>query len=206
MKIARCRHVAGASLWLLVVALAGCGSTPPTHFHSLVAPVASTGNAAAVVPASSVRFEVLPVALPVQVDVPQFVVRLTDGSMTVLEHERWIAPLADEIRSAVALRVGQALADVPSASSGASPGVWRVGIDVQRFDSALGRAASVQLQWSLQPAGGTAVLRCQARYEEAVGSGASALAAGHRAVFERLGDVIGQAVKAAAAGGAPSCG
>jgi hypothetical protein len=203
---ARCRPVAGVLPWLLAAALAGCGSTPPTHFHSLVAPAPSTGNAAAVVPAPSVRFEVLPVSVPVQADVPQFVVRLPDGSMTVLEHERWIAPLGDEIRSVVALRVGQALAAVPASNHAAAAGVWRIGIDVQRFESALGRAASVQLLWSLQPAGGAAVLRCQARYEEPVGGGATALAAGHRALFERLGDVIGQAVKAAAAGGTPSCG
>ena len=80
-------------------------------------------------------------------------------------------------------------------------------LDVQRFDSTLGRAASVQLLWSLRPNGGAAVLRCQASYEEPVGNGASALAAGYRTVFERLGDVIGQALKSAAAAGAtPSCG
>ena len=32
-----------------------------------------------------------------------------------------------------------------------------------------------------------------------------ALTAGHRALFERLGDVIGQALKVAAGGGTPSC-
>jgi len=202
-----CRvHTVWAPRWLLAAVLAGCSSTPPTHFHSLVAPAVNKGNVASVVPASSVRFEVLPVTVPVQVDVPQFVVRLGDGSIAVLEHERWVAPLPDEIRSAVALRVDQTLAGASAASSAASPGVWRVSLDVQRFDAALGRAASVQLSWSLRPAGAATVLRCQASYEEPVGNGASALAAGYRTVFERLGDAIGQALKAAAAGATPSCG
>jgi uncharacterized protein len=206
MNPARCVYVEWLSLWALAATMAGCSSTPPTHFHSLVAPPVSTGNAAVVVPASSVRFEVLPVTVPVQVDVPQFVVRLADGSITVLEHERWVAPLPDEIRSAVALRAEQTLAAASAANSATSPGVWRVSLDVQRFDAALGRAASVQLSWSLRPAGDATVLRCQASYEEPVGNGANALAAGYRTVFERLGDVIGQALKAAAAGATPSCG
>jgi uncharacterized protein len=202
---ARCRPVAAAQPWLLAGALAACGSPPPTHFHSLLATPASTGNATHVAPAAGVRFEVLPVALPAQVDVPQFVVRLSDGSMVVLEHDRWIAPLGDEIRSAVTLRVGQSLADVPLSSNAASAAVWGVGLEVQRFDSMMGRSVGVQLQWSLQPGGGAAVLRCQAHYEEQVGAGASALAAGYRAVFERLGDAIGRALSVAAAGGTPAC-
>lgn len=205
MSCARCRPVAAVQPWLLAGALAACGSPPPTHFHSLVATPTSAGNAAHVAPASGVRFEVLPVVVPAQVDVPQFVVRLSDGSMAVLEHERWIAPLPDEIRSAVMLRVGQGLADAPLSSNAASGGVWGVGLEVQRFDSMMGRSVGVQLQWSLQPGGGAAVLRCQARYEEPVGTGASALAAGYRAVFERLGDAIGRALRAAAAGGTPAC-
>ncbi|HEY6354037.1 MAG TPA: PqiC family protein, partial [Burkholderiaceae bacterium] len=195
------RPVTRALPWLLAGALAACGSSPPTHFHSLVATPVSTGKAAHVVPASGVHFEVLPVAVPVQVDVPQFVVRLSDGSMAVLEHDRWIAPLGEEIRAALTLRVGQVLADVPPSSHAASAGAWRVGLEVQRFDSMMGRSASVQLQWSLQQGGGAAVLRCQARYEESVGTGASALAAGYRAVFERLGDAIARALQVAAAGG-----
>jgi len=206
VKLTRRVHTVWAPLCALAAAVAGCSSTPPTHFHSLVAPAVTPGNVAVAVPASSVRFEVLPVTVPAQVDVPQFVVRVADGSITVLEYERWVAPLPEEIRSAVALRVEQTLADAPIANSTASPGVWRVTLDVQRFEATLGRAASVQLSWSLRPSGAAPLLRCQASYEEAVGNGASALAAGYRTVFERLGDVIGQALRAAAGGATPSCG
>ena len=122
----------------------------------------------------------------------------------MLEHERWIAPLPDEIRSAVALRVDQMLAGVPTTNSAASNVVWRVS----------SMCSDSIRRWVAPPAcncvvaatdGGAAVLRCQASYEEPVGNGASALAAGYPRVFERLGDVIGQALKAAAAAGAASC-
>ena len=190
---------------LLLIAIAGCSTTPPTHYHSLLAPPVSSGAAAKAVPAPSVQFEVLQVTVPVQVDVPQIVVRLPDNSMSVLEHERWIAPLGDEIRALVTLRVEQTLLQGPQ--SPVADRSWRVRLDVQRFDSMLGRAASVQASWSLHGVGGgTVALRCQANYEQPVGAGVGALTAGHRALFEQLGDAIGRALKVAAGGGMPSCG
>ena len=141
--------------------------------------------------------------LPVQVDVAPIVVRLPDDSMRALEHERWIAPLADEIRAALALRIDAALAAAPAAPTAAAP--WRVALDVQRFDSTLGGAASVQAVWSLQQAGSGVLLRCQVNDREPVAAGPVALVAGHRLIVERLGDAIGRAVRAAAGGAAPAC-
>jgi uncharacterized lipoprotein YmbA len=156
------------------------------------------------VPAPGVRFDVLPVTVPVQVDVPQIVLRLPDDSMAVLEHERWIAPLGDEIRALITLRIEQVLQGAPGPLA-VPDRPWRVLLDVQRFDSMPGRVASVQVQWSLHAAGGSIVLRCQVHDEQPVGSGVAALTAGHRALFERLGDTIGRALRAAAGGGTPSC-
>lgn len=204
MNATRCTSIVALVAWAML-ALAGCSSTPPTHFHTLVAPPERGGNVVRAVPAPRVRIEVLPVSVPVQVDLPQMVVRLADDSVMVLEHERWIAPLGDEIRQAIALRVGQVVADVTPASA-AGEGPWRIDVDVQRFDAMLHRAAATQLQWSVQgPAGGT-TLRCQASYEQPVGVGVEALTAGYRALFERLGDAVGAAVKAAATGATPVCG
>ena len=204
MSATRCAAMSGVVAWAML-ALVGCSSTPPTHFHTLVAPPARGGNAARAVPAPRVRIEVLPVSVPVQVDLPQMVVRLADDSVMVLEHERWIAPLGDEIRQAIALRVGQVVAEVTPASA-AGEGPWRIDVEVQRFDAMLHRAAGAQLQWSLQGPAGGATLRCQASYEQPVGVGVEVLTAGYRALFERLGDAIGAAVRAAATGGTPGCG
>jgi uncharacterized lipoprotein YmbA len=184
----------------------GCSTTSPrTHYHTLVAPLPPSGAGARALPAPSLQVQVLPVAVPAQVNVPQIVVRNADDSLSVLEYERWIGPLSDEIRDAVALRIEQALAQAAPAAQPVADHTWRVRIDVQRFDSMLGRAASQQLQWSLRATGGGPALRCHASYEQPVGPGVGALAAGHRALVERLGDVIGQALKTAAAGGTPSC-
>jgi uncharacterized lipoprotein YmbA len=188
-------------LWL-AAGLCGCASTgTPARFHTLL-PAAGDGAAASTRAAPPVRVEVLPVTLPVQVDVAQLVVRLPDDSMRALEHERWIAPLADEIRAALALRIDAALPDLAAASVDAP---WRVTLEVQRFDSTLGGAASLQALWSLQQSGHATALRCQVNDREAVAAGPAALVAAHRTMLQRLGDAIARALRTATAGGNPAC-
>jgi uncharacterized protein len=187
----------------LAIALPGCGTTStPARFHSLVAPP-DDAAARATRSAPDLRVELMPVTLPAQVDVPQIVVRLPDDSLRALEHERWIAPLADEIRTALRLRIDAALGAAPAAAAAAP---WRVALDVQRFDSALGGAASLQVTWSLQQQGSGALLRCRVTDRQAVADGPVALVAAHRAILERLGDAIARALRSAAAGGVPACG
>ena len=46
------------------------------------------------------------------------VVSINADLVTALEHERWIAPLADEMRAALTLRIDAALVDAPAATGG----------------------------------------------------------------------------------------
>ena len=110
--------------WLVVALLAGCASSATTRMHSLLPPPAPGGSTAT--SAAAGGWEIAPVQLPAQVDRPQWVLRLADDSLQVLEHERWIAPLADEVRAAVAARLP---------SSGAP---LRITLDVQRWATPLG--------------------------------------------------------------------
>jgi uncharacterized protein len=198
----RDRHAVLALALGLAAGLCGCASSgAPARFHSLMAPI--DGAAASTRAAPGLRVEVLPVTLPAQVDVPQIVVRLPDDSMRALEHERWIAPLADEIRAAIVLRIDAALSAAPAPAVASQP--FRIALEVQRFDSTLSGTASLQALWSLQPPGSSTALRCQVNDRQAVANGPAALVAGHRALLERLGDAIGRALRTAAAGGVPVC-
>jgi len=93
----RCVAISVAFTVLLAL-LAGCGSAQPPHLSLMPAPSSSARPVAA---AGSLAWEVLPVAVPVGVDQPQWVVRTVDGSLAVVELERRIAPLGDEVRAAV---------------------------------------------------------------------------------------------------------
>ena len=84
----------GLTLGLL---LAGCASAP-LHYYTLVAPA---GGSEPVAAASPLSFELMPVNVPAQVDQPQLVVREGGQGVALLGSERWIAPLADEVRGAL---------------------------------------------------------------------------------------------------------
>jgi len=193
-----------AALGLVAV---GCATTPTTRFHTLLpAPVATVSRATPATPAQA--WELAPVTVPVQVDQPQLVVRLADDTLAVLEYDRWIAPLGDEIRAALSQRIALALAASPaSAAAPATPGKpWRVAIEVQRFDSAVGRYARLETEWTVRSADSSGTtLRCRSVFEQPVASGVPALAAGHRAAVAQLGDTLAAALKAVAGGASPGC-
>ncbi len=193
----------GAAVGLAAL-LAACGSVPPPRFHTLMpAPTATTTSTIA--PAGPVAWEVLSISIPAQVDLPQWVVRTADGSLAVLEQERWIAPLGDEIRAAVVDRLTQTLG-APAAPTGAGK-VWRVRIDVQRFDSAPGNEVRIEATWTLSSSGeASPPMRCHGEFAQPVtGGGYPALAIGHQQGVSRLADRVSRALRALSAGQAATC-
>ncbi len=182
--------------------LASCSSVAPPRFHTLL-----PSARAASTPASGAgpAWQMPPVTIPAQVDQPQFVVRRADDTLAVLEQERWIAPLQDEIRAALVEHLtAQAWAH---RALGRSQGRkdWRVVIDVSRFDSTPGRASLV-VEWALLAgAGESAALRCRSRFEQPVDAGMAALAAGHRQNLERLGASIALGLTTLDAGQQAGC-
>jgi uncharacterized lipoprotein YmbA len=194
----------GVAMLALVAQVAGCGSAQPPRYHTLMPAPASTARPAA--PAGSLVWEVLPVAIPAGVDQPQWVVRTVDGSLAVLEQERWIAPLGEEIRAAVADRLTQEVG--APAVSAESRKRWRIRIDVHRFDSTPGREARLEATWTLSSdADAAAALRCRGEFVQALAaSGYLALAKGHQQAVTTLADAIGSELKALSAGQTATCG
>ena len=187
----------------VVTLLGGCAAGPTTRFHTLM-PAAGTAGPQ-VAPTGALAWEVLPVNIPAQVDQPQWVVRAADGSLAVLEQERWIAPLAEEFRAAVTDRLTQILG-APAAS--AEPRKrWRVRIDVQRFESSPGREARLEATWTVNSLSETAIsLRCRDEFVATATSGDYlALAKAHQQGVAKLADDIGSALKALSAGQLASC-
>ena len=167
----------------LLMATAGCSSTPPIRFHSLLA---GTGAPSPAAPARYV--DLGPVGVPASVDQPQWVVRLPDESLRVLEQERWVAPLRDEIRAALldGLRQRSGVADARTVSAPQGE-VARVRVDLQRFESIAGRGTWLEARWTVAPGD----LACSASLQEAADSNPLALAAAHRRAVNALADRIG---------------
>lgn len=185
----------------LLLGLAACASAPPPRFHTLlgaeIAPVQAAGPRMA--------WELLAVTIPAQVDQPQFVLRRADGTLALMENERWVAPLADELHAALRERLVAALGTT-SVAPGSGHKAWRIRVDVRRFDSTLDRSAGIAVHWGLLPdATGSAALRCNSVVVQPVGTGFAALAAGHRQAVANLAEGIAATLRSLDAGQLESC-
>jgi uncharacterized lipoprotein YmbA len=197
----------GAALaWGMV----GCASAP-MHYYTLMPPADSVSPDAAHAAAPSAAglpFELLPVKVPAQVDQPQLVVREGGQHVALLEGERWIAPLGDEVRAALSAGLSKDLhsADVSGLPAGGQPRL-RIQLDLRRFDSQLGRRALIEAGWSVRvlDAPHAGALACSSRVRESVGPGYDALVQGHQRALGRIAAQIAVVAQALGNGQAASC-
>ncbi len=147
-----------------------------------------------------------PLRLPAQVDQPQWLVRLPDDSLAMLEQERWASPLRDEMREALLQELDARGVVEARGPAGSPPGRARVAIDVRRFESLPGREARIEGAWTILPGRpGSEPVRCDWLLREAATPGMPALAAAHRRAVVRLADAIADAVAALRRAGVPAC-
>ena len=202
--------VLGALVLGGALALAACGGSAPVRYYTLVPPAdayAPTATQAAIVaPSAPFQFELLPVGVPAQVDQPQLVVRQGAQGVAMLDGERWIAPLGDEVRGALSADLSRQLhtQDVSGLPAGAQP-VLRIKVDLRRFDSVPGSYALVDAAWSVRPLKGGASVACTSRVQESVGEGYAALVQGHQRALDGLAAQIATAAQALAAGRPAAC-
>jgi uncharacterized protein len=147
------REVALIGGLLMVGALFGCHSSPPSRFYTLrsTAPAGPTQYAA---PYSVV---VGPVTVPAIVDRPQIVVYRDANQVTLAEQSRWADPLDSAIPRTIAGDLSNLLdgARVAAASPGAPADPdYRVSLDVQRFEPVMGRSATVEVLWTVRASKG----------------------------------------------------
>lgn len=173
---------------LACAAAAGCSSTPAPRFHSLLG-----AQPAAAEPATGVALplDLGPVSVPAAVDQQQWVVRLPDDSLRILEQEQWVAPLREELRAALFERLARRYGAVDVRTAAAAE-YLRLQLDVQRFESIAGREVWLEAVWTVQPAArGATPLVCRSTVREPAGGELPALAAAHRRAVQRLADEIG---------------
>jgi len=188
---------------LLGLAIAACSAPMAPRYHTLLSPSTAAREA---VPPFDAAWELLPVSMPVQVEQPQLVVRAEDGTMALLEGERWVAPLNEEMRAALGDRLSRALGGDGRRSMAATRSGWRIRVDVKRFDSMPGRAIRLDAHWALLP-GDEALrpLRCQTLIERPVPVGYPALSAAHREAAIQLADSIAATLRRVVAEPGAAC-
>ena len=184
------------SISLLAAAVTGCGTTAPARFYSLDSTAVADGA-----PATSVTVMVGPVSVPAAVDQPEFVVNTAPNQVEVDEFNRWVAPLNDAIARAVAgdLVVLLGTPNVATAQLANFNPQYQVMIDVLRFESIPGQAASVAAVWTVRKTsdGETRSGRTTSR-EPVQGQGFDALAAAHSRAIAKVSADIAAAIRAEA--------
>jgi uncharacterized protein len=82
--------------------------------------------------------------------------------------------------------------------------VYRVKVNVQRFESSPGRRALIDAVWSVRGVSNQAVLTCRTVAEQPVDAGYDALVAGHRRAVDLLANAISAGVRTVSAAPAPA--
>ena len=172
---------------------AGCAS-PSSRFFTL-SPV--PGSAA---PSSDLSVAVGPISIPASVDRPQIVVAVSPNQVRLDEFNRWASPLQNNIGRVVAENLVAMLGTprVTLSPQMLTPGVdYRVGIEVQTFESAPGQMATLDAVWTVARTkdGRSRTGRTTVR-EPAAQPGYDALAAAHSRAVARLSRDIADAVGA----------
>jgi uncharacterized protein len=198
----RVRHLVAVCGALL---LAACASAP-TRYYTLI-PAPDNAQAEGSVSPANFQFELLPIGIPAQDDVPQLVVRQGGQVVALLNSERWIAPLADEVRGALSVDLSRRLnaQDISSGLPVDGKPVLRIKVDLRRFDSSPGSYALIDATWTVRPLKGNVVLTCSSRINQNVGQGYEGLVAGHQQALGELAEQIASVIPALAAGTVPAC-
>lgn len=135
-----------------VAALAGCASSPKSDFYTL----SPTAPPASLPPAAPITVLMGAVSVPELIDRPQIVVNTGDNKVDIDEFARWADSLKSQISRVIRADLAQQLngARVSASPMGGDPtAAYRVQVDVQRFEAALGDAATVEVLWSVSPPG-----------------------------------------------------
>jgi uncharacterized lipoprotein YmbA len=182
----------------LLAVLAGCGSVPRENLYTLDAVAvperASTANS---VPGFAVIVDAATV--PELVDRPQFVVSVGESRVSILEQQRWAAPLKTQISRTVAMNLARLLGTTrvsTNPQAGGSDTDYRVTLDVQRFEARPGDAVVMEVLWSVRRGNAAEAKTGRSAVQEKIGpDGYDALVAAHNRALATISREIAAAIK-----------
>jgi len=196
-----CRVLRLATIALLLVSC----SSAPMHFYTLRQ--GSAENAPAVPVASAFVIDVRPVTVPAQVDQQELLVRESGQRVAILDNERWAAPLAAELREALAADLTDLLGtrDVHGLQQPPGTPLYRIDVEIRQFDSWPGRYAAIEADWNIRGTGEQPLATCTSHASESVGAGYEALVQGHQRSLTRVAGDIAAALRSISSAASVVC-
>jgi hypothetical protein len=186
------------AIGVLLLALAGCGSSPKTQFYTLL-PVASAHEASSR-GISGPPLQVGHVQLPATLDRDALVIQGAGAQVIVSDTDRWAAPLDELVQRALSAdlraRLGTAAVLAPGDPTPAG-GARELSVVVQRFDADSAGRVVLEADWMLG-AGNPAkpgAIRHESIQEDAGSNNGGAIAAAMSGAVGKLADGIAGAVR-----------
>ncbi|MFW6098852.1 MAG: PqiC family protein [bacterium] len=198
------RTLMGVAAGIGLAALAAC-SSPPTRFYTLGA--GDSIEHAPSVANANLRIDTLAVRVPAPVAGSRLVVQVSPSQVALLEDDRWASSLSDEIRGALSAQVaGQSnTVDVHGIPHSDDVPVYRIAVDVQRFESWQGSHVLIDAVWSVRPAQSQQALICRAVIRKDVSLGNNAMVDGHRRALKDIASQIVAGIRSVASAPVASC-
>lgn len=179
---------------VFITLIGGCASSSPTRFYTL-----SPTAVPAVITQANYSVSVGPVSVPVVVDRPQIVVRTGPNKVSIDEFDRWASPLKENVARVIVENLISMLGTVEvtlfpqSMAAGMS---YRVIIDILRFDSEPGKAATLDALWTVSSAKDGRSHRSRTTLVEPTqGSDYAALVAAHSQALGHLSAEIAKMIR-----------
>ena len=187
-----------ALAWLVSVCV-GCTSAP-VRYYTLTPPPDKTLPASETTLAIDVRV----VHTPPQLNRSELVVRSGPTEVTLLENERWAAPVNDEIKDALRLALQRRLSRI----TGLRPAFTKLtlDIDVRHLEAELGRYALLEASWNAtlsatgQRSNDARATTCTFQAKEKIHTGYAEIVEGYQREIAALADAIAAVLTSQARG------
>lgn len=174
------------AILLLVLAIAGCGSSPKTQFYTLDAVDGARAGG------SASPIEVGHVDLPATLDRQGIVTHANGDRVDISDRDRWAAPLDELVRRALTEDIRDRLAHgtVLAAGDPAPPGTRTLTVNVQQFMPDASGHVVLEADWSWQRGGKPGLPRHASIQTPMHGQGGEAIADAMSRALGQLADTI----------------
>ena len=185
--------------------LSACAS-PPVRFHTLGIAEGAGGETGASRSAWLIDIQSVHVAAPA--DGNRLAVQRGPERVDILEQERWVSPLGDEMRGGLSTRVTSRLntIDVHRVAHPEGTPVYRVAVDVQRVESWPASHVLLDATWTVDAGSGQPALTCRSIVRAGASAGYDALVDANRHALDTLALGIAAGIRAAATHAPPPAG
>ena len=173
-------------LALLTLSLGACASTP-MRYYTLTPPLSSADAAAP----SCCNLKIRRVSVPPEMDRADIVTRSGADQVVVHGNEAWLAPLAEEIRSALGGEISRRLSTEMPVAPGSTVRDFAVWVNITRFDSVFAQYVVVTADWRIQASTSPkSITVCARTVRVNVTDGMPALVQGYQQAIAQIADSI----------------